>query len=829
MSDASPLPASESHRPPASADLDLAVPDDLNPGDPFKVQYVVVHTAEGAGNFSPLQGFGKPLLDTATGLVEAALLPADIRELGMARDGVVRSRVAGEGLHVLPLQLDALPEFLAHHAGLFVCVLCPPALRPAVEHVVGAAARPVLLRTFGVSHGQGAERAGGTMEFAAARTTIDQIAAALGQSGRRVGLPPIAGGAAPVPLGRPGNALAGGLTSSDPHRWWVARRLDGHRALRAHLEVVAAYVAADRPKVAAALRTFIARVPTNPRAPEAVDFPGHTHNVTRPMESALLALGYTFPRQAPLLPGMGTTTYAAAQRPAADRLLRLRQDAFGTTPGLEALRTPDVVLTAPSLYAHLYRRRHRRARGSGSRAATTGLRKAYDSLANQEGYTFDDQESGVLLDPVSRDPFLAVHQLRQQELWAYTAAISVRAASDLSPVLRLPSGVNRFRDAASNLAQSARRPSNDGGLQHSRLARRLSDVLTRATPAPLLDFIGAPTTERVVICSDAPLEWLEVDGLPLMLTRDCSRLPTTPGNLFVINAIVGGRERIVPARRFDDVLVIRAFDRSDPVRRFLEHAVQVIRDSQPGWRTRVRIVDVESLDEFAEALNAFDGGILVFDGHGAPGTLTSPGALQIGGAAVDAWTIRGTARIPPVVVLSACDTHAYDAAHASPVSAFLAAGATTVVGTSLPVDAKYAAVFVGRLLLRLDQFLPRMLERPPGIVRWSEVFPGLQRMNYVTESLDLMESSSAVTLPQGTREAIAFRANLAINDGGVGRGWYGRFVDDVAAASGLQASAVRQLLRERAWITDALKYVQFGNPDRILIKATSPVDTSEPA
>jgi hypothetical protein len=47
--------------------------------------------------------------------------------------------------------------------------------------------------------------------------------------------------------------------------------------------------------------------------------------------------------------------------------------------------------------------------------------------------------------------------------------------------------------------------------------------------------------------------------------------------------------------------------------------------------------------------------------------------------------------------------------------------------------------------------------------------------------------------------------------------WLEPVVTDVARRSGVSVIDVRRLLRERAWLTDALKYVQYGNPDRVLI------------
>ncbi len=766
---------------------------EFNPGDPFKILYLVVHDVAGADEFSPFQGFGRPFLDTVSGLAEIALLPADVRELGMDRNGVLRSRLLGEGTHAVPLQINVLAAFLERHPASFVCVYSPASLQPAVAAILAQVPRPVLHRVLpGDSGAAHADPADGDPQLGPADA------------------------AAPAEAPAPGGDLA------DPWAVWVARRRAALRALRAHLERVAVHAASERPAVAEALRAFLAQVPAEPPEADPLDVVGHTHGVTRPSETALVALGYEFPRGRWMDSRSGDAVYAAEQLPAAQRVRVLRREAVERVPGMRALRTADLVLTAPSVYAHLYVRKHRRPHVPGNRSATAGLRAAFDALAGQTGYPFRDLDGGVVRDPQSRDALLGALAVRQEEMEAYTTVLALRAASDVTPVLRLPAGANQFRGAAINLAQSARRQSTDGGRQLNRLARQLSQSLTRAVPPELLPMVQDPSTERVVIVADAPLEWLEIDGLPLMLTRDCSRLPTTPGNVFVINAVVAAGERMVSARRFEEVLVVRSYDRTDPVRPLLERAARHVLGAASGARTRLRIVDVATAKELIAALDGYDGAIMIFDGHGAAGSLTSPGALRIGREAVDPWTIRAAARVPPIVLLSACDTHALDAAHASPVNAFLAAGAKTVVGTSLPVDARYAAIFVARLLLRLEQYLPMLLTRPLGLVRWSEILPGLQRMNYVSEALAALVAAGAVRLTVEDRRRVAFAANMAINDperGAPPAAWYGRFAGALTAAAGIGADTATRLLREHAWITDALKYVQYGNPDRVLIAA----------
>lgn len=62
--------------------------------------------------------------------------------------------------------------------------------------------------------------------------------------------------------------------------------------------------------------------------------------------------------------------------------------------------------------------------------------------------------------------------------------------------------------------------------------RQVQARLTEAVPKEFIEVIRKSKT-GVRIIADAHLEWLDIDGLPLVIRKNCSRIPTTPGNLFI--------------------------------------------------------------------------------------------------------------------------------------------------------------------------------------------------------------------------------------------------------------------------------------------------------
>ena len=195
------------------------------------------------------------------------------------------------------------------------------------------------------------------------------------------------------------------------------------------------------------------------------------------------------------------------------------------------------------------------------------------------------------------------------------------------------------------------------------------------------------------------------------------------------------------------------------------------------------------MDEFADAVNSFTGKILVFDGHGAHSEKNGIGLLELGGKPIDPGTLKGKiARMPPIVILSACSTHPLDWSETSSAGAFLTMGAMSVLGTVTPIHARDAAVFVGRLLLRLAEFVPMIAGSGQ---RWSDVISGLLRMSYVTDLIRVFESENVISADDHRK--IQFEANTLINAQS-DESWFEKTLEALALASGWSAEPVETFL-----------------------------------
>jgi hypothetical protein len=228
--------------------------------------------------------------------------------------------------------------------------------------------------------------------------------------------------------------------------------------------------------------------------------------------------------------------------------------------------------------------------------------------------------------------------------------------------------------------------------------------------------------------------------------------------------------------------------------------------------TKVSIVDVDNLEELVDALNGFDGAFVVFDGHGAKTDDAS--GIYVGGKLVDPWALRGIARIPPVAFPLACDTQPVDTQHSSAALAFLAAGARTVVGSLLPIDARKSSAFLMRLVRAIHTFLPLLSKDGISRVTWAELFAVIQQSQLIHETAMRLNEPRWRLDPDAVTEATATAATrVFVRD----PKWYGHFVDVFAALLQLSPDEFQLWMQNELPLPDCELFVQLGDPESIIV------------
>lgn len=593
------------------------------------------------------------------------------------------------------------------------------------------------------------------------------------------------------------------VTSSDVATDLPSERLDA-AAVIGHCRSVHASSGADleparREVSEAALRTWAAR------PLEDVPLEAWSHNLTTPNHMALKRCRRLLRPAGPLPPGTAEH-YDAAILDSARAVMDVRQRAGFHPVHRLSLIHPEVYLVEPALFRHVYGR----MRPGASREAEAA-REVLRVMQAQKGFLSQGRRDTVLamLEPGLANTLLTTRML---EVRTFTYGVGLAAAQTCSAVVRLSPAINHVFPALSAFGRSVRSRNFENRRKALRLFRRIQADMVDAVGPRRMQFLEDEVSGPVKIVSDAPVEWLPIGRLPLMIRHQCSRLNATPGNLLMGELSETESVSVTPdeLRR---VLVVSAFTADDPIRHDLTRAMERNRNLWDG-QVDVTFVRVDTIADFMVELNRFSGSILVFDGHGALEQGDGIGKLMIGAEALDVWDMRGKVRTPPIVVLSACDTQGLDSpSHATVGNGFLALGAVTVVATLLPVGGSSGALFVARLMHRLAEFVPAVLRSGIRVLNWTEVVTGMQRMFLASEILDELVGSKGRAGPERVR--LQVNANIWINSGE--EDWFERLTEAIALHRRETREAIEDKMARVVATAEAIRYVQLGHPENIII------------
>lgn len=434
-----------------------------------------------------------------------------------------------------------------------------------------------------------------------------------------------------------------------------------------------------------------------------------------------------------------------------------------------------------------------------------------NGLIKNPGYSGISISSGV--DSVENPydiPYVGeILKERQLELAATNYSVGILATNECIPAIRLPNAVNLHQSKLKDLEFTHKRIDPKSLRQLQLKFKSLSDELKSNIGEQLVNLLVA-NFNSCKICSDAPIEWVYLGDLPLMISHEVSKIPMTPGNMLLQFATLGSPVTL-PAQALHNVLVIRSFANHDKIKKFLEIAIGCFA-LENG--TTVKFVDVTSIAEVIAALNSFEGAIVIFDCHGEHGGLTQPGWLQIGKEKLDSWELFNKARVPPIVMLSACSTSAVGGSHASAANGFLRSGALSVIGTMLPVDAAKSSAFIARIIYRVDAFLPAIHKLGYNLISWRTLIALFFRMSYATDVLrHFMDVERVITLEQYTD--IHSDANHRINL--LDPSWYEAMIEQVCEASEVPVPDLLSKIKDDTPFLETMLYCQLGRPELLNI------------
>lgn len=556
----------------------------------------------------------------------------------------------------------------------------------------------------------------------------------------------------------------------------------------------------------------------NPQRPpwSRLQFPAYAHGVTRANELIACSLGAEIFLDRALRPDR-PEEYVAAVIKSCKAVASIRRKFAGRAP-----TETDICLTTEPIIWNLYKAdidKELFSRLNESEEVIRALRRFVKSIKRPGGYTkIGFVESFKKLEKLMENESAALFlRFYRMELEAFTTSLAILNAPSLTPVLRLESRVNGVKGDLINLAACARGNNPHLNFKMCKLAIRAQEKMESFVAPAQINFLNGTLEEfsGVTLFGDLPLEWLPLRGLPLALRCDVSRVPATPGNLSLHQSLRSQYVNIDESA-FEEILIVRSFDADDRIRSTLENALDQLAAVHNKY-PRYKFIDVNTVDQFIEVVNGFNGAVMIFDGHGTVRKDQSVGTIIIGGIPIDVWGLREVIQVPPIVLLSACDTLPIDGGHGSVANGMLALGAVTVLGTVLPVDSRKSAIFIGRLLHRIAEFLPIVVSRS-SYMPWRSFMSGMLRMTFCSELIiSLIEDAKIISISD--YPGIQMAANMGINS--LQPDWYEGVIDSICSASQLNRDVVVEKCRFWGAMVDSLKYIQIGRPEKIRLRSMS--------
>lgn len=443
---------------------------------------------------------------------------------------------------------------------------------------------------------------------------------------------------------------------------------------------------------------------------------------------------------------------------------------------------------------------------------SSAVRQIIVSLTRQKEYMH-------MIDPRVFRVGYEMYMLRARELRLFTAGLSLLTVTNVCPMVRLPPRCanlwSELRDAENYDKRADKKASGRArALKASGYARRIGEKIRKLAPPKLMSLIEH-AEGHVKVVSDAPFELVPMGGVPISMRKPMSRICATPGNVFMQQCLPRGK-MMVGDEFFSSVLIIRSFERNDPLRRLVEQSVDAV-----GVSLSVRIVDVASVVEFIEVLNGAEEKIVIYDGHGKVDE-DKVGYLRIGGERLVPWEVRREIRrIPPVFFLSACVTHSLDTSHASVANGVLSWGGASVIGTFGVLDGVRAAVTVGRFINWLEHSIVARIRAPSDnfFVSWADAFSRFQRQVYALDVLLAIANYSELGFDRSQVIEALYKAGVHIYES---KDWVAELAQGIAAETGVGVDKVMSEWGKFAYFSDAVKYVHFGRPeDIILVRKTA--------
>lgn len=294
---------------------------------------------------------------------------------------------------------------------------------------------------------------------------------------------------------------------------------------------------------------------------------------------------------------------------------------------------------------------------------------------------------------------MRISAIKEQERFAYLDALGyLHSSFQYSPVIRFPllgKSINKhlafFKPERKNFRSASPR----------KTIWKFGEELEQKTITPnISDYLRA-RNGQVFAISDLPVEWLQLDKVPLCFSHDVCRLPETNYRSLLNKYIVNQRfTTIIDENILERTLVVLGASSTDGEDEEFKKWYSIVYDLSK--RLKFKIVNADSKNDVIKAVKENKPDLLIFDCHGDFDEKKLSSFLWINNEKLTGEDIISNNISAPLVFLSACNTNPNYGYTGLIADAFFEAGALSVTSTFLPINVDEGSILYIRLLNNLS-------------------------------------------------------------------------------------------------------------------------------
>lgn len=302
----------------------------------------------------------------------------------------------------------------------------------------------------------------------------------------------------------------------------------------------------------------------------------------------------------------------------------------------------------------------------------------------------------------------------------------LHASFKFSPYLRLPfQGVSINKELSFvGVALNKQLTFSKDRQTITRIITKIGTMLAENVLSPEIKEMLKKRPSQIVALSDLPVEWINIDGVPLGFTHDICRLPETPvTGLLTHHQINLFQKYIIPKNIIEKTLVV--YGCQEPEFKEWQDKVNIL-SKEIGFKTCV----CASIDEFAKSVHQHKPDFLIIDSHGGTDLSNHQSYVLMGEEKMYPSDIVRNQISAPLVFLSACNTAPTYNSINTIANAFFEIGSLSVTTSYMPLDIKESSVLYIRILNQLSQAANHFYHK-----NWLAFISHIQRTSFILSPL----------------------------------------------------------------------------------------------